>query len=144
MIQRNGQEDKEQVFDAAESLLLSLAAMTGMMADLKALPENLQAAAGSGFSTATDIADWLVREKGMAFRDAHHVTGAIVALAERQGKEIHQLDIKDMQALCPDINDSIYSVLSVENSVASRTSYGGTAPVQVRAQIARWEEKLKE
>ncbi len=138
------QEDKEQVFDAAESLLLSLAAMTGMMADLKALPENLQAAAGSGFSTATDIADWLVREKGMAFRDAHHVTGAIVALAERQGKELHQLDIKDMQALCPDINDSIYSVLSVENSVASRTSYGGTAPVQVRAQIARWEEKLKE
>ena len=138
------QEDKEQVFDAAESLLLSLAAMTGMIADLKALPENLQAAAGSGFSTATDIADWLVREKGMAFRDAHHVTGAIVALAERQGKELHQLDVKDMQALCPDINDSIYSVLSVENSVASRTSYGGTAPVQVRAQIARWEEKLKE
>ena len=137
------QEDKEQVFDAAESLLLSLAAMTGMMADLKALPENLQAAAKSGFSTATDIADWLVREKGMAFRDAHHVTGAIVALAERQGKELHQLDIKDMQALCPDINDSIYSVLSVENSVASRTSYGGTAPVQVRAQNCPLGRKVK-
>ena len=138
------QEDKEPVFDAADNLLTALAAMTGMVKDLIALPDNLRKAAGSGFSTATDLADWLVREKGIAFRDAHHVTGSIVAMAEKQNCDLQELSLNDLQKVFEDMDDNVYSVLSVESSVASRRSYGGTAPDQVRNQIERWKRKLLE
>lgn len=136
------QEDKEQVFDAADNLMLALAAMTGMLSDLSANRERLESAAGAGFSTATDLADWLVREAGLPFRDAHHATGALVAMAEKSGIDLPDLTLEQMQSVNPAITDDIYNVLGVHNSIASRTSYGGTAPLQVRAQIARWKEKL--
>ncbi len=138
------QEDKEPVFDAADNLFLALAAMTGMVNDMTALPETLKAAAGAGFATATDLADWLVREKGLAFRDAHHVTGALVALAETKDCALHELTLSDMQSVNDEIDEGVYSVLNVENSVASRMSYGGTAPEQVRFQIKRWKEILEQ
>ncbi|MEK9756825.1 MAG: argininosuccinate lyase [Paracoccaceae bacterium] len=138
------QEDKEPIFDAADNLFLALAAMTGMVNDMTALPETLKAAAGAGFATATDLADWLVREKGLAFRDAHHVTGALVALAETKDCALHELTLSDMQSVNDEIDEGVYSVLSVENSVASRMSYGGTAPEQVRFQIKRWKEILEQ
>jgi len=138
------QEDKEPVFDAADNLFLALAAMTGMVNDMTALPETLKAAAGAGFATATDLADWLVREKGLAFRDAHHVTGALVALAETKDCALHELTLSDMQSVNDEIDEGVHSVLSVENSVASRMSYGGTAPEQVRFQIKRWKEILEQ
>lgn len=137
------QEDKEQVFDAVDNLLLALAAMNEMVRDMHAIPEKLKASAGDGFATATDLADWLVREQNMTFRDAHQVTGSLVALAEKQSCDLQDLTLDDMKSVNPDINQDVYSVLSVENSVASRQSYGGTAPNQVRSQIARWKEKLK-
>ena len=136
------QEDKEQVFDAADSLMLALAAMTGMVSDLTPNRENLARAAGQGFSTATDLADWLVRSLNMPFRQAHHVTGALVGLAEKQGCDLADLSLGDMKDVCADITKDVFDVLGVENSVKSRTSYGGTAPDQVRAQIARWQEEL--
>ncbi len=136
------QEDKEQVFDAADTLMLALAAMTGMLGDLTVNRANLEAAASSGFSTATDLADWLVREAGLPFRDAHHVTGTLVALAEARGCDLPALSLGDLQAVHPAITESVFAVLGVHNSVASRRSYGGTAPDQVRAQIARWQEVL--
>ncbi|MGR3493221.1 MAG: argininosuccinate lyase, partial [Shimia sp.] len=136
------QEDKEQVFDAADSLMLALAAMEGMVRDMTANREALRAAASSGFSTATDLADWLVRTLGMPFRDAHHVTGSLVALAETEGVDLPDLTLAQMQSVHGEITDDVYSVLSVEASVASRTSYGGTAPDNVRAQAARWKEML--
>ncbi|WP_344844508.1 argininosuccinate lyase [Celeribacter arenosi] len=136
------QEDKEQVFDAADNLMLALAAMTGMVSDMSANTDNLRAAAASGFSTATDLADWLVREAGLPFRDAHHVTGALVALAEKKGCDLPDLSLTDMTSVHEAITDGIFDVLTVENSVASRTSYGGTAPAQVRAQVSRWKEVL--
>ncbi|RZV34800.1 MAG: argininosuccinate lyase, partial [Acidimicrobiales bacterium] len=122
---------------------LALAAMTGMIADLKPNKKVLAAAAGAAFSTATDLADWLVRELGMPFRDAHHVTGAIVAIAEKHGKALHELDLNDMKNIDKRITDGVYSVLSPKASVASRRSYGGTAPVNVRKQIRRWKSRLK-
>ncbi|MDO5621841.1 MAG: argininosuccinate lyase [Paracoccus sp. (in: a-proteobacteria)] len=137
------QEDKEQVFDAADNLLLALAAMAGMLSDLTVNREAMERAAGSGFSTATDLADWLVREAGLPFRDAHHATGALVAMAEARGLDLPDLTLKEMQSVNPAITQAIYGVLGVHNSVASRVSYGGTAPEQVRAQIARWTEKLE-
>ena len=136
------QEDKEQVFDAADSLMLALAAMEGMVKDMSANPDALRAAAASGFSTATDLADWLVREAGLPFRDAHHVTGRLVALAEEQGCDLPDLSLDQMKSAHDAITDDVFSVLGVDNSVASRTSYGGTAPDQVRAQIALWTERL--
>ncbi len=136
------QEDKEQVFDAADNLMLALAAMAGMIGDLTVNTDKLEAAASSGFSTATDLADWLVREAGLPFRDAHHVTGTLVAMAEAKGCDLPDLSLTEMQSVNPAINQEIYSVLGVHNSVASRQSYGGTAPDQVRAQIARWKERL--
>jgi argininosuccinate lyase len=136
------QEDKEQVFDAADNLMLALAAMTGMVSDMTANVGSLRAAAASGFSTATDLADWLVREAGLPFRDAHHVTGALVALAESKGCDLPDLSLDEMKSAHEAITEDVYTVLTVENSVASRTSYGGTAPSQVRAQIARWKEVL--
>ncbi|MFL2778234.1 MAG: argininosuccinate lyase [Paracoccus marcusii] len=136
------QEDKEQVFDAADTLMLALAAMTGMLTDLTANRDRLEAAAGAGFSTATDLADWLVRELGLPFRDAHHVTGSLVALAEQGGVDLPDLTLAQMQSVHGQITDDVFNVLGVHNSVASRQSYGGTAPAQVRVQIARWKEKL--
>ncbi|MGZ3215546.1 argininosuccinate lyase [Paracoccus sp. T5] len=136
------QEDKEQVFDAADSLMLALAAMSGMLSDLTANRDRLEAAASTGFSTATDLADWLVRELGLPFRDAHHVTGSLVAMAEGRGVDLPDLTLADMQSVHGQITQDVFNVLGVHNSVASRQSYGGTAPAQVRAQIARWKEKL--
>ena len=136
------QEDKEQVFDAADNLMLALAAMEGMVRDLTANRAALAASAGAGFSTATDLADWLVRCLGLPFRDAHHVTGSLVALAETEGCDLPDLSLSQMQSVHSAITADVFSVLGVENSVASRTSWGGTAPVQVRAQIDRWKKAL--
>ncbi len=136
------QEDKEQVFDASEALALSLAAMEGMVRDMNANRESLEAAASSGFSTATDLADWLVRELALPFREAHHVTGRIVAEAERRGVDLGDLELAEMQAIHSGITKGVFDVLGVHDSVASRTSYGGTAPVRVREQIARWRDLL--
>ena len=136
------QEDKEQVFDAADNLMLALAAMTGMVSDMAANTESLEAAASSGFSTATDLADWCVRALNMPFRDAHHVTGSLVAMAEARGCDLPDLSLADMQSVNDQITDEVFSVLGVHNSVASRTSYGGTAPSEVRKQVARWKEIL--
>ncbi|AXC48794.1 argininosuccinate lyase [Paracoccus suum] len=136
------QEDKEQTFDAADSLMLALAAMEGMLRDLSVNRDAMAAAAGAGFSTATDLADWLVREAGLPFREAHHATGALVAKAEARGIDLPELTLVEMQAVNPAITQEIYAVLGVDNSVASRTSYGGTAPVRVREQIAQWKERL--
>ena len=136
------QEDKEQVFDAADNLMLALAAMTGMVSDMTANRASLEAAAGSGFSTATDLADWLVRALNMPFRDAHHVTGALVAMAEQKGCDLPDLTLEDMQSVHDKITDEVFGVLGVHNSVASRMSYGGTAPARVREQVARWTDVL--
>ncbi|AXI56180.1 argininosuccinate lyase [Sulfitobacter sp. JL08] len=136
------QEDKEQVFDAADNLMLALAAMEGMVRDMTANRDHLAAAAGSGFSTATDLADWLVRVLGLPFRDAHHITGALVAMAEGKGCDLPDLTVEDMQSVHAQISAEVFDVLGVQNSVNSRISYGGTAPDQVRLQIARWKEVL--
>ncbi|WP_114965724.1 argininosuccinate lyase [Alkalilacustris brevis] len=136
------QEDKEQVFDAADTLMLGLAAMEGMISDLSANRDALEAAASAGFSTATDLADWLVRALGLPFREAHHVTGALVKRAEERKVDLPELTLAEMQAVHPGITQEVFDVLGVHNSVSSRTSYGGTAPAQVRAQIARWKERL--
>ncbi|OAP43491.1 argininosuccinate lyase [Sinorhizobium glycinis] len=135
------QEDKEQVFDAAESLELAIAAMTGMVRDMTVRADRMKAAAGSGYSTATDLADWLVREAGLPFRDAHHVTGRAVALAEQKGCDLANLSLAELQAINPAITDKVFDVLTVEASVASRTSFGGTAPAEVRRQIAWWRAR---
>jgi argininosuccinate lyase len=132
------QEDKEVTFDAIASLKLAIAAMTGMIADLEPVPERMRAAAGRGFSTATDLADWLVRVLAMPFRDAHHVTGSIVKLAESRGCDLEALPLDAMQTIEPRITQDVYTVLSVENSVESRTSYGGTAPQNVRKMAQGW------
>ncbi len=137
------QEDKEQVFDAADTLMLALAAMTGMVNDLSANRDTLAMAAGSGFSTATDLADWLVRALNLPFRDAHHVTGSLVALAEQKGCDLPDLTLADMQSVHGGITQDVFAVLGVWNSVNSRQSYGGTAPGQVRAQVARWKAALE-
>ncbi|MDA5558337.1 argininosuccinate lyase [Shimia sp. MMG029] len=136
------QEDKEQVFDAADNLMLALAAMEGMVKDMTANRESLEAAAGSGFSTATDLADWLVRALNMPFRDAHHVTGSLVAMAESKNCDLPDLTLEDMQSVHAAITDDVFGVLGVHNSVSSRMSYGGTAPQRVREQITAWREKL--
>ena len=135
------QEDKEQVFDAAESLELAIAAMTGMVRDMTIRVDRMKAAAGSGYSTATDLADWLVREAGLPFRDAHHVTGRAVALAESKGCDLAELSLEELQAIHAAITADIFNVLTVEASVASRRSYGGTAPSEVRRQIAWWRQR---
>ncbi|MBG19316.1 MAG: hypothetical protein CML31_05035 [Rhizobiales bacterium] len=136
------QEDKEQVFDAAASLELSIAAMTGMIRDLAVNTTAMKAAAGSGFSTATDLADWLVREAGLPFREAHHVTGRAVALAEEKGVDLAALSLDDLKGINDAITEAVYGVLTVDASVASRKSYGGTAPERVREQIGIWRKRL--
>lgn len=137
------QEDKEMAFDALDNFSLALAAMTGMIADLEPNEDRLRDAAGGGFSTATDIADWLVRVLNLPFRDAHHVTGSIVAMAEKQGKTLDQLSLEDMQTIESKITKDIFDVLSVENSVKSRKSYGGTAPTAVRKMARKWIKALE-
>jgi argininosuccinate lyase len=136
------QEDKVPTFEAFDALELSLRAMAGMVADLEPNAERMGAAAGAGFSTATDLADWLVRELGLPFRDAHHITGAAVKRAEQLGCDLPGLPLTELQALEPRVTDGVYKVLTPAASVASRMSYGGTAPDQVRAQIERWKEIL--
>ena len=136
------QEDKEGIFDAAENLTLTLAATAGMVRDMKPQTERLAAAAGAGFSTATDLADWLVRSLKMPFRDAHHVTGTLVAKAEAKGVDLSGLTLAEMQAVEPRITQGVFDVLTVEASVRSRTSYGGTAPANVAAMAAEWKAKL--
>jgi argininosuccinate lyase len=137
------QEDKEVTFDAIASLKLAIAAMTGMMGDLEPVAATMRAAAGRGYSTATDLADWLVRELKMPFRDAHHVTGAIVKLAESKGVDLDALPLGAMQAVEPSLTKEVYSVLSVENSVKSRTSYGGTSPQNVLKMAQDWRMCLE-
>lgn len=137
------QEDKEATFDALASLRLALAAMAGMVADLEPNPEVMRAAAGRGYSTATDLADWLVRELKMPFREAHHVTGAIVKAAEERELELDKVPLEVMQAIEPRISNGVYSVLSVENSVKSRRSYGGTAPQNVAKMARAWARRLE-
>ncbi|HBM59168.1 MAG TPA: argininosuccinate lyase [Citreicella sp.] len=136
------QEDKEQVFDAADNLMLALAAMEGMVRDMAANVPSLERAAASGFSTATDLADWLVRDTGLPFRDAHHVTGALVALAEKKGCDLPDLTLDEMKSVHEPITEAVFGVLGVHNSVASRISFGGTAPARVREQVARWKDTL--
>jgi argininosuccinate lyase len=136
------QEDKEPVFDAAGALSLSLAAMAGMVRDLRPDTARMRAMAGEGFSTATDLADWLVRTLGLPFRTAHHVTGRLVAKAEARGAALAELTLAEMQAEEPRITEAIYGVLSVEASIASRTSEGGTAPANVREAAERWRREL--
>ncbi|WP_186436056.1 argininosuccinate lyase [Zymomonas mobilis] len=129
------QDDKPPVFEAHDLLSLAIAAMTGMIETLTFIPEKMRKTAEAGFSTATDLADWLVRQAGIPFREAHHITGAAVRLAETKGVALDALSIEDLKAIDPRIDESVKAVLSVDASVASRNSYGGTAPDQVRARI---------
>jgi len=137
------QEDKEPVFDAIDAIGLCLAATAGMVRDLAPDTTRMATLAGSGFSTATDLADWLVRVLKMPFRDAHHVTGRVVKLAEEKSTDLAGLTLDDMQTIEPRITMEIFEVLTVEASVASRVSYGGTAPENVAKAAALWLEKLK-
>lgn len=137
------QEDKEVAFDALDSLRLAVSAASGMVEDMQPVPEAMRQAAGYGYSTATDLADWLVRELKMPFRQAHHVTGSIVALAEQQGVDLNELPLQAMQGVEARITKGVFSVLSVENSVDSRRSYGGTAPHNVQKMAANWVGQLE-
>jgi argininosuccinate lyase len=130
------QEDKARTFQATDAMTLAFAAMTGMIDDMTVHEDALRRAAGSGFATATDLADWIVRKLGLPFREAHHITGKIVKLAEDKGVDLEALPLADMQRAEKRITKDVFSVLSVENSVASRTSYGGTAPANVRKAAA--------
>ena len=137
------QEDKEATFDALRSFGVAVAAMTGMIEDLEPVPAAMHAAASRGYSTATDLADWLVAKLKLPFREAHHVTGTIVRLAESRGIGLEAVPLADMQAVEPRITNDVYRVLSVEASVASRTSYGGTAPQNVRKIAEEWTKQLE-
>ncbi|MCG8441764.1 MAG: argininosuccinate lyase, partial [Caulobacterales bacterium] len=137
------QEDKAPLFQAFDDFDLVLAAMTGMIGDLTINREAMAAAAGESYATATDLADWLVREAGLPFREAHHAVGAIVAEAEARGLALHDTPLAVMKAIEPRVTEGVFDVLSPEASVASRTSYGGAAPERVREQVARWKEVLR-
>jgi argininosuccinate lyase len=141
--QKDMQEDKQGAMEAFGALSLAIRAMTGMVADIVPDQARMKAAAGEGYATATDLADWLVRTQKMPFRDAHHVTGRIVARAAEDGVALHQLPLKAMQAVEPKITAEALAVLSVEASVKSRTSYGGTAPKNVLAQAKAWLKRLE-
>jgi len=136
------QDDKEPVFEARDLLMLSLEALTGMVATIEFVPERMRAAAAQGFSTATDLADWLVREADVPFREAHHITGRAVKAAEQRGCELADLPLEVLRQIDEHIDERVFDVLSVEASVRSRTSYGGTAPERVREQIAKAKEDL--
>ena len=137
------QEDKEVTFDAFDALGLSLDAMTGMIGDLEPRADVMKAAAGRGFSTATDLADWLVRTLGLPFRVSHHITGRIVSAAESKSVELEGLTLADLQSIEPRITAAVFDVLSAENSVKSRVSYGGTAPQNVTEMANRWIKRLE-
>src|SRR5712672_4295249 len=141
--QKDMQEDKQGAMEAFSALSLAIRAMTGMVLDLVPDESRMKAAAGEGYATATDLADWLVRTLKTPFRDAHHVTGRIVGLASKQGVALHELPLKEMQAIEPKITAAVMAVLSVEASVKSRTSYGGTAPKNVLAQAKAWRKRLE-
>ena len=136
------QEDKEGAFDALQSLSLCLAAMAGMVRDIEPDIERMRRAAGAGYATATDLADWLVRRLGLPFREAHHVTGELVAAAAMRKVGLEELTLAEMQAVEPRISESVFSVLGVDKSVESRTSHGGTAPANVREQAQKWLDRL--
>jgi argininosuccinate lyase len=137
------QEDKEGTFDALQSLSLCVAAMAGMVRDMEPETKTMKKWAGAGFSTATDLADWLVRVLEMPFRDAHHVTGRLVAVAASRNIGLEKLSLSDMQEVEPRITDEIFAVLGVERSVKSRVSYGGTAPANVKKQAKSWLARLE-
>jgi argininosuccinate lyase len=141
--QKDLQEDKEGAIDALAALALSIAAMTGMVRDLEPDAVRMKKAAGEGYATATDLADWLVRALNMPFRQAHHVTGRIVAMAAAAGLPLHRVPLDTMQSIEPRINDGVFEVLSVDRSVKSRTSQGGTAPKNVRAEANKWLKRLQ-
>jgi argininosuccinate lyase len=140
--QKDMQEDKEGAMDALSALMLCIAAMSGMVADMVPDVDKLKAAAGASHSTATDLADWLVRTLKLPFRDAHHITGRIVAAAEQAGVSLEALPLAAMQAVEPRITKAVFAVLSVERSVASRVSQGGTAPANVRREAQKWLKRL--
>src|SRR6266849_7919762 len=129
------QEDKEPLFDAADSLELGVAAMTGMVRDLQANPQRMRAVAAADYSVATDLADWLVRKAGLPFRQAHRVTGRLVAIAADKGIDLDKLSLKEMQAVEPKIDRGVYRVLTVEASVNARKSFGGTSPINVARSV---------
>ena len=141
--QKDMQEDKEGTIEAFDALALSIDAMTGMVRDMQPDAERMKQAAGAGYATATDLADWLVRTLKMPFRDAHHVTGRIVAKAAEQDLPLDKLPLAEMKKIEPKITQAVFNVLSVERSVTSRTSYGGTAPKNVRAQAKKWLKTLE-
>jgi len=136
------QEDKEATFDAAETYELIIAAMTGMVEDMKVNADKMKKSTDVGFITATDLADWVVRVLGLPFRNAHHITGSLVAMAEKKGCDLDGLTLAEMQTVEPKITEDVFSVLSVEKSVASRVSFGGTAPSEVRRQVAIARERI--
>jgi argininosuccinate lyase len=136
--QKDMQEDKEGTIEALDALTLSIAAMTGMVRDMQPDAARMKAAAGMGYATATDLADWLVRTLKMPFREAHHVTGRIVAEAAAKDVPLHELPLDRMKKIEPRITKAVFDVLSVDRSVQSRTSYGGTAPDNVRTQARKW------
>ena len=137
------QEDKERVFDAADTLEISLAAMAGMIADMTANQAKMLSAAEAGYPTATDLADWVVRVLKKPFREAHHIAGSIVKCAEDKGVTLDKLPLADMQAIDADITEEVFKVLSLESSVKARMSLGGTAPARVREQLAHWKAAFK-
>jgi argininosuccinate lyase len=137
------QEDKELVFDALDALKLGLAAMTGMVEDLEPDVKAMKRAASAGYATATDLADWLVLELGLPFREAHHVTGKIVALAESRGLDLKKLPLSDLKSIEKRITEEVYSRLDARGSVKSRTSYGGTAPANIKRQAKGWIKRLE-
>jgi argininosuccinate lyase len=137
------QDDKRLTFEAFDNYNLCVRAMTGMIDTIRFKPDNMRAAAAKGFSTATDLADWLVRELGLPFRDAHHVTGELVARAEAKACDLPDLTLDDMQAVHADITSAVFDVLTVEASASSRTSYGATSPVRVAEQVAQWKQRLR-
>src|SRR6201999_4285017 len=141
--QKDMQEDKQGAMEAFGALSLGIRAMTGMVADLVPDAARMKAAAGDGYATATDLADWLVRTLKMPFRDAHHVTGRIVAKASDAGQPLHKMPLAEMKKIEPRITQAVFGVLSVESSVKSRTSFGGTAPKNVLAQAKAWAKRLE-
>jgi argininosuccinate lyase len=141
--QKDMQEDKEGAMEAVAALALSIAAMTGMVRDMEPDAGRMKKAAAAGYATATDLADWLVQRLGLPFREAHHITGRIVAAAEKEGVALNRLPLAAMQAIEPRIGEDVRSALSVERSVKSRTSYGGTAPANVRREARKWLKRLE-
>lgn len=137
------QEDKEPVFDALDALKLGISALTGMVSDLVVDAKAMKKAAGAEFSTATDLADWLVQNLEIPFREAHHITGAIAALAEKKGLDFKRLPLSDLQSAEPRITADVFGVLDPARSAKSRTSFGGTAPSNVRREAKRWIKRLE-